>query len=70
MRGRGASEGAYRPFMDDPVDGFDTVEWIAKQPWCNGKIGTWGGSAGAITQFQMVTSGTDTSPMSRLVTQV
>jgi predicted acyl esterase len=22
-------------------DGFDTLEWIAKQPWCNGKIGTW-----------------------------
>ena len=26
-------------------DGFDTVEWIAKQSWSNGKVGTWGGSA-------------------------
>ncbi len=26
-------------------DGFDAVEWIAKQPWCDGKVGTWGGSA-------------------------
>ncbi|MBI5366769.1 MAG: CocE/NonD family hydrolase [Planctomycetes bacterium] len=26
-------------------DGYDTVEWIAAQPWSDGKIGTWGGSA-------------------------
>lgn len=58
-RGRFASEGENLPFNLDGPDGFDTLEWIAKQPWCNGKIGTWGGSAGAITQFQMVTSGTD-----------
>jgi putative CocE/NonD family hydrolase len=58
-RGRFASEGENLPFNLDGPDGFDTLEWIAKQPWCNGKIGTWGGSAGAITQFQMITSGTD-----------
>jgi predicted acyl esterase len=58
-RGRFASEGENLPFNLDGPDGFDTLEWIATQPWCNGKIGTWGGSAGAITQFQMITSGTD-----------
>ncbi|HEY6228792.1 MAG TPA: CocE/NonD family hydrolase [Verrucomicrobiae bacterium] len=58
-RGRFASEGENLPFNLDGPDGFDTLEWVAKQPWCNGKIGTWGGSAGAITQFQMVASGTD-----------
>src|SRR3954471_17694086 len=58
-RGRFASEGENLPFNLDGPDGFDTLEWLAKQPWCNGKIGTWGGSAGAITQFQMITSGTD-----------
>jgi predicted acyl esterase len=26
-------------------DGFDAVEWIAAQPWSDGKVGTWGGSA-------------------------
>jgi len=57
-RGRFASEGENLPFNLDVPDGFDTVEWVAKQPWCNGKIGTWGGSAGAITQFQMMASGT------------
>jgi predicted acyl esterase len=58
-RGRFGSEGENLPFNLDGPDGFDTLEWIAQQPWCNGKIGTWGGSAGAITQFQMITSGTD-----------
>jgi uncharacterized protein len=58
-RGRFASEGENLPFDLDGSDGFDTLEWVAKQSWCNGKIGTWGGSAGAITQFQMIRSGTD-----------
>jgi predicted acyl esterase len=58
-RGRFASEGENLPFQTDKSDGFDTIEWVAKQPWCNGKIGTWGGSAVAITQFQMLASGTD-----------
>ena len=58
-RGRYASEGENLPVNLDGPDGFDTLEWLSQQPWCNGKIGTWGGSAGAITQFQMITSGTD-----------
>jgi predicted acyl esterase len=33
------------------LDGFDAVEWIAKQKWCNGKVGTWGGSALGMVQF-------------------
>jgi putative CocE/NonD family hydrolase len=32
-------------------DGYDTVEWIAKQPWCNGKVGMWGSSALGGAQF-------------------
>src|SRR5687767_15771155 len=58
-RGRFGSEGENLPFDKDKADGFDTIEWVAKQSWCNGKIGTWGGSAVAITQFQMLASGTD-----------
>ena len=34
----------------DHTDGLDTVEWILEQPWCNGGIGTLGGSARGITQ--------------------
>jgi len=55
-RGRFASEGENLPFdadgrADGKWDGYDSAEWIAKQSWCDGKIGTWGGSAGAITQY-------------------
>ena len=32
-------------------DGYDTVEWIAAQPWCNGKVGTWGSSALGSAQY-------------------
>ncbi|HXF41060.1 MAG TPA: CocE/NonD family hydrolase, partial [Blastocatellia bacterium] len=44
-RGRFKSEGEYRPFMTDHIDGYDTIEWIAKQTWSNGKIGMYGASA-------------------------
>ena len=43
VRGRYESEGDWDPF--DPkhkTDGYDLVEWVARQPWCTGKVGTWG----------------------------
>lgn len=58
-RGRFASEGANLPFETDARDGYDTVEWLVKQPWCNGKIGTWGGSALGITQLLLAGTGTN-----------
>lgn len=45
VRGKGHSEGAYIAFNDDIQDGYDTVEWIASQPWCDGNVGITGGSA-------------------------
>jgi hypothetical protein len=61
-RGRFGSEGENLPFETDGWgrlrDGEDTVEWIARQPWCNGKIGTWGGSALGITQYLLAGTGT------------
>jgi hypothetical protein len=57
MRGRFDSEGENLPFVGcgwaDHQDGADTVAWILKQPWSNGKVGTVGGSAGGITQLLM-----------------
>ncbi len=55
-RGRFGSQGANLPFEADGwwegrMDGADTLAWVAKQPWCNGKIGTMGGSAVGITQL-------------------
>ncbi|MFC1534185.1 CocE/NonD family hydrolase [Thermodesulfobacteriota bacterium] len=50
-RGRGVSEGEFYPFISDPEDGYDTVEWIAAQPWCDGNVGMYGHSALGGTQW-------------------
>jgi putative CocE/NonD family hydrolase len=44
VRGRHESDGRWEPFFDDEKDGYDTVEWAAKQPWSDGKVGMQGGS--------------------------
>ena len=49
VRGKGHSEGFYEAFVPDMEDGYDTVEWAAKQPWSNGRIGMVGASALGIT---------------------
>jgi putative CocE/NonD family hydrolase len=41
-RGRYDSEGEWYPFVGDGYDGHDTIEWIARQPWSNGKVGMTG----------------------------
>jgi hypothetical protein len=51
-RGRFDSDGDWRPFEDEARDGYDTVEWVASQPWSNGKVGMVGGSYGGYTQWQ------------------
>src|SRR5262249_6359845 len=49
VRGRGNSGGEFEPFANEPRDGHDVVEWLAKQPFCDGKVAMWGGSyAGSI----------------------
>lgn len=50
VRGRYASEGIFYPFAHEGPDGYDTVEWLAAQPWCNGKVGTLGESYCAADQ--------------------
>lgn len=51
LRGRGNSEGVYAPFERDGIDGYDAIEWIAKQPWSNGKVGMMGGSYRGMVQW-------------------
>ncbi len=53
-RGRGNSEGEYAPFFNADEDGHDVVEWIARQPWCNGKVGMRGLSFVGYTQWATV----------------
>ena len=50
-RGRGNSEGVFTPFESEGKDGYDVLEWIASQPWCNGKIGLMGGSYKGMVQW-------------------
>jgi len=42
VRGRYRSDGEFRPYENEGRDGFDTIEWTARQPWSNGAIGTFG----------------------------
>jgi len=41
-RGRGDSEGRFEFFAGDGPDGYDAIEWLASQPWANGRVGTLG----------------------------
>ncbi|HEY2104444.1 MAG TPA: CocE/NonD family hydrolase [Candidatus Binataceae bacterium] len=50
-RGRYRSEGTWTCFMSELNDGYDTVEWAARQPWADGKVGTWGSSYMGVTQW-------------------
>ncbi|MGD9494937.1 MAG: CocE/NonD family hydrolase [Armatimonadota bacterium] len=50
VRGRYRSEGGFYPFAHEAPDGYDAVEWLAAQPWCNGKVGTMGQSYEAAVQ--------------------
>jgi uncharacterized protein len=51
VRGRGNSEGAFEPFVNEGRDGYDVVEWLARQPWCSGKVTMWGGSYAGFDQW-------------------
>lgn len=51
VRGRGNSGGAFEPFVNEGRDGYDVVEWLAKQSYCNGKVTMWGGSYAGYDQW-------------------
>ncbi|MEO8450145.1 MAG: CocE/NonD family hydrolase [Gemmatimonadota bacterium] len=42
VRGRGDSDGEFNFFFQEGHDGFDSIEWLATQPWSNGRIGMMG----------------------------
>lgn len=50
VRGRHDSEGEFTKYLAEANDGADTLEWLLRQPWCNGRIGTLGLSYGAHVQ--------------------
>lgn len=51
VRGRGNSAGQFEPFKNDDRDGHDIVEWLAQQPFCDGKVTMWGGSYAGFDQW-------------------
>jgi putative CocE/NonD family hydrolase len=55
VRGRGNSAGEWYPFAHEASDGYDTIEWAAAQPWCNGRVGTMGTSYMAAVQSAAAT---------------
>ena len=52
VRGRYESEGSFQPLEQEPADGDDTLNWIARQPWSDGKVGMMGGSYLGIVQWK------------------
>ena len=52
VRGRFDSEGLFDSLDHEGADGFDTIEWIARQPWSNGRVGMVGGSYLGIVQWK------------------
>jgi putative CocE/NonD family hydrolase len=51
LRGTGDSDGELLPWRDAAEDGVATLDWIARQPWATGKVGTFGCSALGETQL-------------------
>jgi putative CocE/NonD family hydrolase len=51
-RGTRESEGVIAPYNNEGQDGFDTIEWITRQSWCNGRVGMTGGSYVGAVQWQ------------------
>ena len=57
VRGKYDSTGTFRPLVDEAVDGQRTIDWIAEQTWCNGRIGMIGLSYLGIVQVPAAAGG-------------
>jgi putative CocE/NonD family hydrolase len=67
-RGRYESGGRFYPLRHERQDGVETLAWLAQQPWFDGRVGMWGGSAFGHTQWALV----DDSPaaLSTMMVQI
>ena len=50
-RGTGVSDGEFVAFESETADGVDTIEWCARQPWCDGTVAMYGPSYLGMVQF-------------------
>ena len=53
VRGTFGSQGRMDFLVNEASDGFDSADWVNNQPWCNGRIGSWGTSYASFTQMGM-----------------
>ena len=56
VRGRWDSGGEFYPYAAEAEDGARTIAWVARQPWCSGKVGMYGFSYGGATQMLAATT--------------
>ena len=56
VRGRFSADGEFYTFVNEMDDGYDSVEWVAGQSWCNGKVGMYGASYVGATQWLAASS--------------
>jgi putative CocE/NonD family hydrolase len=56
-RGRRKSEGVFFPYEHDAPDFYDLIDWVSKQPWCDGQVATTGGSYLGFAQWQAIRQG-------------
>ncbi|HSL95056.1 MAG TPA: CocE/NonD family hydrolase [Thermoleophilia bacterium] len=57
VRGRWTSDGSFRPFIQEADDGRDTLDWVARQPWCCGDVGMTGEGYAGYAQWAVAASG-------------
>ena len=57
VRGRYTSEGDFYTFVNEMNDGYDSIEWVANQSWCDGQVGMFGVSYVGATQWLAAKSG-------------
>jgi uncharacterized protein len=57
VRGKFRSGGDTMPYAHEVTDGYDTIDWIVSQPWCDGTVGMFGDSYYGYTQWAAVASG-------------
>ena len=57
VRGRYDSDGEFVPWVHETDDAFDTLEWLGKQPWCDGNVGMSGSSYLGQVQWQAAFTG-------------
>ena len=57
VRGRGDSEGEFRQYLQEGQDGEDTLNWVVRQTWSDGRVGMFGGSYVGISQWRTALTG-------------